>query len=163
MIYTISEKEPISSCVLESESVFNPDSNSNNDDNENTSFSSTQYGNKNINNSDSNSNLKIYISRNNEDIMPECAHDTDARFDLRYLGKEVIKLEPNSCTCIDLKIALEIPATIIVQLVSKSSLVKKRINIRGGIIDVRYIGNIITMLQNNLGKAYIIEPNEKIA
>ncbi|KAG9300581.1 hypothetical protein G9A89_000762 [Geosiphon pyriformis] len=49
-----------------------------------------------------------------------------------------------------------------IQLVSKSSLTKKEINIRGGIIDVEYIGNIIAMLQNNSEKTYIIEPNKKI-
>ncbi|KAG9287542.1 hypothetical protein G9A89_019603 [Geosiphon pyriformis] len=95
--------------------------------------------------------------------MPECTHDTDTKFDLRYLGTEAIKLEPHTCTCINLKIALEILATTIIQLVSRSSLAKRGINIRGGIIDMGYIGNIITMLQNDSNKAYIIEPNEKIA
>ncbi|KAG9289114.1 hypothetical protein G9A89_022423 [Geosiphon pyriformis] len=99
----------------------------------------------------------------NTGIMPEYAHDTDAEFDLRYPGKEAIKLEPQSCTCIDLKVALEIPATTMVQLASRSSLAKREINIRGGIIDAGYIGNIIAMLQNNSEKAYIIEPNKKIA
>ncbi|KAG9290275.1 hypothetical protein G9A89_022251 [Geosiphon pyriformis] len=95
--------------------------------------------------------------------MPECVHNTDAEFDLRYLGKDAIKLEPHSCTCIDLKIALEIPATTMIQLTSRSSLAKRGINIRGGIIDTGYIGNIITMLQNDSEKPYIIEPNKKIA
>ncbi|KAG9286995.1 hypothetical protein G9A89_022959 [Geosiphon pyriformis] len=95
--------------------------------------------------------------------MPKHAHNTDVGFDLRYLEKEAIKLEPNLRTCIDLKIALEILATTMVQLASRSSLAKKGINIRGGIIDARYIGNIIAMLQNDSEKAYIIEPNEKIS
>ncbi|KAG9287799.1 hypothetical protein G9A89_017394 [Geosiphon pyriformis] len=96
-------------------------------------------------------------------IMPEHVHNTDAGFDLRYLEKDAIKLEPHLRTCIDLKIALEIPATTMVQLASKSSLAKREINIRGGIIDIRYMENIITMLQNNSEKTYVIEPNEKIA
>ncbi|KAG9305120.1 hypothetical protein G9A89_007760 [Geosiphon pyriformis] len=95
--------------------------------------------------------------------MPECMHNTDAGFDLKYPEKEAIKLEPNLCTCINLKIALEILATTIIQLASRSSLVKKKINIRGEIIDVGYVENIITMLQNDSKKAYIIELNEKIA
>ncbi|KAG9305548.1 hypothetical protein G9A89_003611 [Geosiphon pyriformis] len=181
MIYTIpEEEEPINSCALESELIFNPNSNSNKNDDENTSFSSVQndINNDNNSNSDLNSNLNYeqyialldltkkqelkWFSDNNEGIMPERTHDTDAEFDLRYSGKEAIKLEPHSHTCIDLKIALEIPATM-VQLALKSSLVKREINIRGGIIDTGYIGNIIAMLQNNLEKTYIIEPNEKIA
>ncbi|KAG9297563.1 hypothetical protein G9A89_007638 [Geosiphon pyriformis] len=94
--------------------------------------------------------------------MPERAHDTDVGFDLRYPGKEAIKLKPNSCTYIDLKIALKISATTMVQLASKNNLAKKEINIRGEIIDPRYVGNIIAMLQNDSEKAYIIEPNKKI-
>ncbi|KAG9298291.1 hypothetical protein G9A89_002779 [Geosiphon pyriformis] len=178
MIYTIpKEEEPINSCALESESTFNPNSNSDNDDDKNNGFSSTPNSNKNYDKSNSNSNPKTFIvlpdlskkqelkwySDNNESIMPECAHDTDIGFDLRYPEKEAIKLEPNLCTCIDLKIALEIPATIMVQLASRSSLAKKEINIRGGIINARYIKNIIAMLQNDSEKTYIIEPNEKIA
>ncbi|KAG9297007.1 hypothetical protein G9A89_008593 [Geosiphon pyriformis] len=163
MIYMIPEEKPISSCALELESVFNPDSNSDNDNDENTGSSSIQDGNKNINDLDSNSNPEIYIalpnlskeqklkwySDNNKSIMPEHVHDTDAGFDLKYPGKGAIKLEPNSCTCIDLKIALEIPATIMIQLASRNSLAKKGINIRGEIINVKYVGNIITMLQND--------------
>ncbi|KAG9299440.1 hypothetical protein G9A89_009392 [Geosiphon pyriformis] len=102
MIYMIpKEDKPMSNCASESESTFNPNSNFNNNDDENNGFSSTQYGNKNNNNSDSNSNPKIYIalsnlskeqelkwySDNNEDIMPECAHNTNAGFDLRYPRK----------------------------------------------------------------------------
>ncbi|KAG9298624.1 hypothetical protein G9A89_012692 [Geosiphon pyriformis] len=94
--------------------------------------------------------------------MPECVHDTNARFDLRYPGKDAIKLEPHLCTCINLKVVLEIPATTMVQLASRSSLAKKRINIKGGIIDAEYVETIIAILQNDSEKTYIIEPNKKI-
>ncbi|KAG9288792.1 hypothetical protein G9A89_023089 [Geosiphon pyriformis] len=94
--------------------------------------------------------------------MPERIHDTNTRFDLKYLRKNPIKLEPHSCICIDFKVALEILATTMVQLASRSSLAKKKISIKEEIIDTRYVGNIIAMLQNDLEKVYIIEPNEKI-
>ncbi|KAG9291505.1 hypothetical protein G9A89_021924 [Geosiphon pyriformis] len=165
IIYTIPEEDkPINNYILESESIFNPNSNSDNDNDKNNSSSFAQYNKKNNGDSDSNSNAKTYIySNNNKDIIPECAHDTDARFDLRYSEKNAIKLEPHLCTCIDLKVTLEILATTMVQLIFRSSLVKKRINIRKGIINTEYIGNIIVMLQNDLEKTYIIEPNKKIA
>ncbi|KAG9303366.1 hypothetical protein G9A89_013692 [Geosiphon pyriformis] len=99
---------------------------------------------------------------NKEGIMLECVHDTDARFDLKYSRKDAIKLEPHSHTCINLKIALKIPATTMVQLASRSSLAKREIIIRGKIIDAGYVKNIMAMLQNNSEKTYIIEPNEKI-
>ncbi|KAG9307415.1 hypothetical protein G9A89_017244 [Geosiphon pyriformis] len=161
IIYTIpKEKKPISSCVSESESIFDLNSNSDDNDDENTSSNYIQYGNENNSDSNSNSNYKQYIalsdltkeqelkwfSNNNKNIMPKHTHNTDAEFNLRYLGKDAIKLEPHSHTYIDLKVALEIPATTIVQLASRSSLVKRGINIRGGIIDAGYIGNIIAML-----------------
>ncbi|KAG9289478.1 hypothetical protein G9A89_008039 [Geosiphon pyriformis] len=178
MIYMISEKEePISSCKIELESQFNSNSNSDNNDNENNDSSSVQNGNKDNNSSDSDSNPKQYIAlsdlskkqklkwfnNNNEGIMPKCTHDTDAGFDLRYSRKEVIKLKPHLYTYIDFKIALEISATTMVQLASRSSLAKKKINIRREIIDTEYIENIIAMLQNDSEKTYIIEPNKKIA
>ncbi|KAG9289987.1 hypothetical protein G9A89_010293 [Geosiphon pyriformis] len=177
MIYTILEKDkPISSCVSELESLFNPDSNSDNDNDENNGSSSIQINNNNYNVLNSDSNPKQYIalfnlskkqelkwfSNNNKGIMPERAHNTDLEFDLKYLKQDVIKLKPHSHTCINLKIALEIPATTIVQLAFRSSLAKKRINIREGIINARYVKNIIAMLQNDSEKAYIIEPNKKI-
>ncbi|KAG9301403.1 hypothetical protein G9A89_018075 [Geosiphon pyriformis] len=164
MIYTILKKnEPISHCVLELESTFNSNSNFDNDDNKNNSSSSAQYNNKNNNNPDPNSNHETYIALPNFIKKPEHMHNTDAEFNLRYLEKDPIKLEPHLHTCIDLKIALEILATTMVQLASRSSLAKKGINIRGGIIDAGYIGNIIAMLQNNSEKTYIIDPNKKIA
>ncbi|KAG9299640.1 hypothetical protein G9A89_020811 [Geosiphon pyriformis] len=166
MIYTIpKEEEPISSCTSESKLPFDPNSNSDNDDDENNGSSFIQNGNDNDNNinsdSNSDSNYEQYImlpdltkeqelkwfSNNNEGIMPKCMHNINARFDLRYSGKDVIKLEPHLCTCIDLKIMLEIPATTMIQLASWSSLAKKGINIREGIIDAGYIENIIAMLQ----------------
>ncbi|KAG9304294.1 hypothetical protein G9A89_019856 [Geosiphon pyriformis] len=61
IIYMIpKEEKPISSCTSESESLFNPDSNSDNDDNKNTSSSSVQISDNNDNNfnSDSNSDPK---------------------------------------------------------------------------------------------------------
>ncbi|KAG9285381.1 hypothetical protein G9A89_010856 [Geosiphon pyriformis] len=132
-------------CASESESSSNSDSNSNNNDNKNNG-----------------SKLK-WFSDNDEGIMPECMHDINTGFDLRYPKKNAIKLEPYLHTCIDLKIALEIPATTMVQLASRNSLAKKGINIRGGIINAGYIGNIIAMLQNDSKKTYVIEPNERIA
>ncbi|KAG9288462.1 hypothetical protein G9A89_015668 [Geosiphon pyriformis] len=95
--------------------------------------------------------------------MPKHMHNINVEFDLKYPRKETIKLKPYLCTCINLKVALEISATTIVQLAFRNSLAKKRINIKGGIIDTRYIGNIIAMLQNDSEKTYIIESNEKIA
>ncbi|KAG9301806.1 hypothetical protein G9A89_003193 [Geosiphon pyriformis] len=108
-IYMIlEEEEPISSCASESDSIFN--SNSKPNDNDNNGFSSIQNDSSN-NNSDlnSDSDFKQYIplfdlskeqefrwfSNNNKSIMPECVHDTDTRFDLRYPRKNAIVIHRN--------------------------------------------------------------------
>ncbi|KAG9293001.1 hypothetical protein G9A89_016363 [Geosiphon pyriformis] len=75
------------------------------------------------------------ISRKVSFVNPNGIETELAGFDLRYPGKYAITLEPNTRTCIDLKIALEIPATTMVQLASRSSLAKKGISIRGEIIN----------------------------
>ncbi|KAG9299979.1 hypothetical protein G9A89_009707 [Geosiphon pyriformis] len=174
--YWNKENKPINSCISELKSTFNPDSNFDNDDNKNNSSSLAQNDYENNNDLNFDSNPETYIalldfskkqelrwySDNNESIMLKQAHDTDAGFNLRYLGKDPIKLEPHSHICIDLKVVLEIPTTTMIQLASKSSLAKKGINIKEKIIDTGYVRNIIAILQNNSEKAYIIEPNEKI-
>ncbi|KAG9307144.1 hypothetical protein G9A89_016972 [Geosiphon pyriformis] len=59
--------------------------------------------------------------------MPEHAHDTDAGFDLRYPEKKAIKLEPHSCTCIDLKVALEISATTMTYVIEPNKKIAQAI------------------------------------
>ncbi|KAG9302007.1 hypothetical protein G9A89_021051 [Geosiphon pyriformis] len=86
--------------------------------------------------------LKWY-SDNEEGICPKRAHDTDAGFNLRYPGQLPIIIAPHSLVKIDLKIVLEIPISTMIQVASQSSLAKKGIDIKGGIIDASYTGNII--------------------
>ncbi|KAG9288063.1 hypothetical protein G9A89_017658 [Geosiphon pyriformis] len=95
--------------------------------------------------------------------MPECMHDTNVEFNLKYPKKNAIKLKSHLHIYINLKVVLKILATTIVQLAFRFSLVKKGINIKERIIDAEYVENIIAMLQNDSEKAYIIKPNEKIA
>ncbi|KAG9298364.1 hypothetical protein G9A89_003181 [Geosiphon pyriformis] len=106
--------------------------------------------------------LKWY-SDNEEKICPKKAHDTDAGFDLQYPGQSPIIIAPHFLVKIDLKIALEIPVSTMVQVAFRSSLAKKGINIKEEIIDASYMGNIIVMLQNNSNRSYKIESQEKIA
>ncbi|KAG9294164.1 hypothetical protein G9A89_021523 [Geosiphon pyriformis] len=87
---------------------------------------------------------QYFYSDNNEGICPQKAHDTDA-------------------VSINLKIALEIPVSTMIQVASRSSLAKKKIDVKRGIINAEYTRNIIVMLQNNLDKSYKIESHNKIA
>ncbi|KAG9299093.1 hypothetical protein G9A89_020406 [Geosiphon pyriformis] len=94
---------------------------------------------------------------------PEKAHEINTGYDLRYPEKDTLILQPKSLTRINLKIALEIPSGMMVQIASQSFLASKGINIRGGIIDARYTGDITVMLQNETDKSFKIEHAEKIA
>ncbi|KAG9293029.1 hypothetical protein G9A89_016391 [Geosiphon pyriformis] len=83
-----------------------------------------------------------YFNNNKQGIKPEKAHKIDAEYDLRYPDKHTFVLKPKFLTKINLKIALEIPPGAMVQITFQSSLASKGINIRGGIIDAGYTGDI---------------------
>ncbi|KAG9293313.1 hypothetical protein G9A89_007559 [Geosiphon pyriformis] len=85
-----------------------------------------------------------YFDNGHLGIIPERAHPTDAEFDLCYSEDQSTTLPPRSITKIDLKIAVEIPPGIMVQMASRSSFAKKEIS-------------------NNSEKPYTIESKEKIA
>ncbi|KAG9289374.1 hypothetical protein G9A89_007935 [Geosiphon pyriformis] len=104
-----------------------------------------------------------YFNNNGQGIKPEKAHEINAGYNLRYPDKNTLVFKPKSLTKINLKIALEIPPGAMVQIASRSSLASKGINVRGGIIDAGYTGDIIVMLQNETDKPFKIEHAEKIA
>ncbi|KAG9302801.1 hypothetical protein G9A89_009578 [Geosiphon pyriformis] len=103
------------------------------------------------------------FNNNRQGIKPEKAHEIDAEYDLRYPDKNTLVLKPKSHTKINLKIALEISPGAMVQITSRSSLASKKINVRGGIINAGYTGNITVILQNKTDKPFKIEYAEKIA
>ncbi|KAG9304423.1 hypothetical protein G9A89_019985 [Geosiphon pyriformis] len=96
-------------------------------------------------------------------LEPEKAHEIDAGYDLRYPGKDTLVLQPKSLTKINLKIAFEILPGAMVQIASRSSLASKGINVKEGVINTGYTGNITIMLQNETDKLFRIEHAEKIA
>ncbi|KAG9286446.1 hypothetical protein G9A89_014612 [Geosiphon pyriformis] len=104
-----------------------------------------------------------YFNNNGQEIKLEKAHEIDAGYDLRYSEKDTLVLQPNSLTKINLKIALKIPPEAMVQITLRLSLASKGINVREGIIDVGYTGDITIMLQNKTNKLFQIEHAEKIA
>ncbi|KAG9301735.1 hypothetical protein G9A89_003281 [Geosiphon pyriformis] len=57
-----------------------------------------------------------YFNNNGQGIKPKKAHEIDAGYDLRYLGKDTLVLKPKSLTKINLKIALKISPRAMIQL-----------------------------------------------
>ncbi|KAG9289458.1 hypothetical protein G9A89_008019 [Geosiphon pyriformis] len=83
-----------------------------------------------------------YFNNNGQGIKPEKAHEIDAGYDLRYPDKDTLVLKPKSLTKINLKIALKILSGAMVQITSWFSLASKGINVKEGIIDAEYTGDI---------------------
>ncbi|KAG9304994.1 hypothetical protein G9A89_007397 [Geosiphon pyriformis] len=104
-----------------------------------------------------------YFDNYSQGIRPEKAYEIDAGYDLRYPRKDILVLQPKFLTKINLKIALEISPKAMVQIASRLSLASKGINVKGGVIDVEYTGDIIIMLQNETDKPFKIEHAKKIA
>ncbi|KAG9303809.1 hypothetical protein G9A89_018706 [Geosiphon pyriformis] len=104
-----------------------------------------------------------YFNNNGQGIKPKKAHEINAGYDLRYPNKDTLVLKPKSLTKINLKIALEILPGVMVQIASQFSLASKGINVRGGIIDAGYTGDITVILQNETDKLFKIEHAKKIA
>ncbi|KAG9285511.1 hypothetical protein G9A89_006499 [Geosiphon pyriformis] len=104
-----------------------------------------------------------YFNNNGQGIKPKKAHEIDAEYNLRYPDKDTLVLKPKSLTKINLKIALEISPRVIVQIASRSSLASKEINVREGIINAGYTGDITVILQNKTDKPFKIKHTEKIA
>jgi len=111
---------------------------------------------------DANLAIKIY-NDDNKGAIPERAHENDAGFDVKYTGEEPIEIRPQQTVYIDLYIALEIPPGTVCQLMSRSSLVKKGIEVKAGTIDAGYTGNIGVLLYNNSQTSYTIQSQERIA
>ncbi|KAG9301305.1 hypothetical protein G9A89_004057 [Geosiphon pyriformis] len=104
-----------------------------------------------------------YFNNNRQRIKPKKAHEIDAEYNLRYPDKNTFVLKPKSLTKINLRIALKIPPGAMIQIASQSSLASKGINVKGGIIDAGYTGDITVMLQNEADKSFKIKHAEKIA
>jgi dUTP pyrophosphatase len=111
---------------------------------------------------DANLAIKIYNDQD-KGKMPERTYETDAGFDVRYTGDEPLVIHPQQTTLIDLYIAMEIPVGTVCQLMSRSSLAQKGIDVKGGTIDSGYTGNISVILFNRSHEDYTIQPDDKIA
>ena len=111
---------------------------------------------------DSNLMIKVY-NEDNKGAIPERKHKTDAGFDVRYTGKESLIIPPHQLAIIDLHITIEIPPGTVCQLMTRSSLAKKQIEVKAGTIDSGYTGNIGVLLYNNSDEPYTVEPQQRIA
>ena len=106
--------------------------------------------------------IKVFTN-NGKGKIPERAHETDAGFDMRYPGKEILNILPNDAAFINTHVAMEIPVGSYCQLKSRSSLAKKGIEVKAGTLDAGYTGDIGIYLFNSSNTTQQIQPNERIA
>ncbi|KAG9306547.1 hypothetical protein G9A89_004744 [Geosiphon pyriformis] len=59
-----------------------------------------------------------YFDNNGQGIKSKKVYEINAGYDLRYLGKDILVLQPKFLTKINLKIALKIPPGAMVQIAS---------------------------------------------
>jgi dUTP pyrophosphatase len=93
--------------------------------------------------------------------LPVRANPTDAGMDIFCLNG--FSIFPEERLKVSTGIALEIPHGFYVKVAEKSGLASKGIEIKGGIIDEPYRGEIIVVMKNGSDSPIIFESGDKIA
>jgi dUTP pyrophosphatase len=111
--------------------------------------------------------MKINIKKlNDAAILPSYQSEGAAGMDLHACIKKPIKIGPNERTLIPTGIAIEVPVGYEAQVRARSGLAHKYgISLTNGIgtIDADYRGEVGVLLINLGEKAFIVEPNMRIA
>jgi dUTP pyrophosphatase len=109
--------------------------------------------------------IKVKIQKINEDaVIPEYAHDTDAGMDL--FATKGYMLLPNHRVLVGTGLKMEIPKGYEMQIRPKSGLaIREGITVLNtpGTIDADYRGEVGVVLINHSSKPYKIEKGQKIA
>jgi deoxyuridine 5'-triphosphate nucleotidohydrolase len=106
--------------------------------------------------------VKVYNDQG-KGKLPEKAHSTDAGYDVFYTGEKEEVIPAHKVLLVDIYIAIEIPVGVMCQVMSRSSLAKQGINVKGGVIDSGYTGNISVIIQNDSEEDFLLKPQQKIA
>ncbi len=94
-------------------------------------------------------------------ILPHKAHATDAGFDLAIPAEQTLK--PHEQTMIDLEFALQIPPGWYSQVLERSSVFQRGINIHLGVIDADYRGSIRLLIRNERPQPQRLQRGERLA
>ena len=94
-------------------------------------------------------------------ILPHKAHATDAGFDLAIPAEQV--LEPHAQLMLDLEFALEIPPGWYGQVLGRSSVFRRGVNVHPGVIDADYRGSVRLLIRNDQPVAQRLQRGERLA
>lgn len=94
-------------------------------------------------------------------VLPHKAHATDAGFDLAIPAEQTLK--PHEQTMIDLEFALEIPPGWYGQVLGRSSVFQRGMNIHPGVIDADYRGSVRLLVRNERPEPQRLQRGERLA
>lgn len=104
---------------------------------------------------------KIKIKKIDEDARIEIAHKGDAGIDL--FAAEEITLYPNEPTKVRTGIAVEIPDGYVGFVKERSGLALHNIDVKAGVVDSTYRGEVIVVLRNMSKGTVTIKKHDPIA
>lgn len=107
--------------------------------------------------------MQVQIVLLNESCRPYKKYPHDAGFDLRANLDITEILRPGEYKKIGTGVCMAIPPGYYGDIRGRSSFNTKGIICPGGTVDAGYTGEICVVLVNMSGKAYFIEPGERIA
>ncbi len=96
-----------------------------------------------------------------ESMIKESPYDNDAGIDIRL--RERITIAPHSTSTIGCGFGLKLPAGVMAQVITRSSISKQNITIGNAPIDASYTGEIHMMVSNNSEHWVHFEAGERLA
>ncbi len=94
-------------------------------------------------------------------ILPHKAHASDAGFDLAIPAEQTLKAHEQMM--IDLEFALEIPPGWYGQVLGRSSVFQRGMNIHPGVIDADYRGSVRLLVRNERPEPQRLQRGERLA
>ena len=102
-----------------------------------------------------------YSALDLNEMIKESDYDNDAGIDIRL--KEELTIAPHSTSTVGCGFGLKLPAGVMAQIITRSSISKQNITIGNAPIDASYTGEIHMMVSNNSENYVTFDKGERLA
>lgn len=102
-----------------------------------------------------------YCSLDIDYLVKKSDYDNDAGVDVRL--KDQITIAPQTTATVGCGFGLKLPAGVMAQMITRSSISKMNITIGNAPIDASYTGEIHLMISNNSDKEITFYPGDRVA
>ena len=102
-----------------------------------------------------------YCDLDIDSLVRKSNYDNDAGIDIRL--KEQVTIAPQTTATVGCGFGLKLPAGVMAQMITRSSISKMNITIGNAPIDASYTGEIHLMISNNSNKEITFESGERVA